>query len=105
MNINLRIAIIALSTLSSLSMAAPVATVNGVVISDTRLDASVKAATSQGQKNSPELRAYLKEQLIREELLAKEAQRKGLDKTPAFTAKIQSIRAQLLADELYSSLG
>ncbi len=91
-------------SLSSLLYAAPVASVNGSVIPAERLDNAMSQAISHGQKNTPELRAFLREQLIREELLAQEASRKGLDKTADFNNKLQTVRTQILSEALYNSI-
>ena len=64
----------------------------------------MNTAISRGQKNTPELRAFLREQLIREELLAQEASRKGLDKTADFNNKLQTVRTQILSEALYNSI-
>ena len=56
------------------------AMVNGVTIPQTRIDLRVKAATAQGQPDSPELRKVIRDDMINLELLAQEAVILGLDK-------------------------
>lgn len=56
------------------------ATVNGKAIPQARIDAMVAAQVAQGRPDSPQLREAAKEDLVRRELLAQEAEKKGLDK-------------------------
>ncbi len=70
-----------------------VAKVNGVAILRSRLDLMVKNA---GQPDTPDLRNRLKDELITGELLAQEAAKKGLDKTPEFAAQAELQRQGVL---------
>jgi peptidyl-prolyl cis-trans isomerase C len=74
-----------------------VATVNGVVIPKTRVDAVVRAQTAQGQKDSPELRAAIRDRLITLEIVAQEATRKGLGKTADTLSQLELARTNILA--------
>ena len=56
------------------------ATVNGVAIPQARLDMRIKAATSQGRPNTPELRNTILDELVNLEMLAQAATKKGLNK-------------------------
>ncbi len=56
------------------------ALVNGVSIPQARVDLRVKAATAQGQADSPELRKAIKEDMINLEVMAQESTKLGLDK-------------------------
>ena len=58
-----------------------VATVNGKSISKNRADALITGQAAQGQPDSPELRASLREELNTREILVREAKKKGLDKS------------------------
>jgi peptidyl-prolyl cis-trans isomerase C len=58
------------------------AMVNGVSISQEKVDTRVKIATSQGQPDSPDLRKAVREDLINLELLMQEAKKAGIDKNP-----------------------
>ena len=49
---------------------AKVATVNGAAIPKTRVDAVVHAQESQGQKDTPELRAAIRDRLITLEVVS-----------------------------------
>ncbi|WP_035051856.1 peptidylprolyl isomerase [Andreprevotia chitinilytica] len=93
-----------LALLLSLSVAAAfagnVATVNGVAIPDSKLEFYVKQVTERGQKDTPELRAKIKEELVRSEVLSQEAAKKGLDKTPDVQARLDIAKQQILGGSL-----
>jgi len=72
------------------------ATVNGVQIPKARVDAIVKAQEAQGQKDSPELRARITDRLIMNEVIAQEATRKGLQKSPEVQAQLELVRQNVL---------
>ena len=59
---------------------APLAVVNGVSIDARLLENIVKANVAQGQNDTAELRSTIKKELIGRELMAQEAQKRGLDK-------------------------
>ena len=66
------------------------ATVNGTPLTNGLLDLNVKAALAQGQKDSPELKNALKDELINRELLTQESIRQGLDKDIDFRDRFES---------------
>lgn len=72
--------------------------VNGVAISSTLLDQSIKAALAQGQKDTPELRLSIKEDLINREILAQDSAKKGLDKSPEAKLALEQARRNILVD-------
>ena len=76
---------------------AKVATVNGVAIPKTRVDAVVRAQEAQGQKDTPELRAAIRDRLITLEIVAQEASRKGLGKSADTRSQIELANANILA--------
>ena len=82
------------------AMAQNVATVNGVAIPKARVDAIVKAQAAQGQPDSEQLRTAVRERLIELEVLAQEANKKGLAKNPDFQQQIELQRQQALANAL-----
>jgi peptidyl-prolyl cis-trans isomerase C len=51
-------------------------------------DFLLKQRTSQGQPDSPELRAAIRDELNTRELLVREAKKQGLDKTPGMKAEM-----------------
>jgi peptidyl-prolyl cis-trans isomerase C len=92
---------------AGLAMAAPalaspvparVATVNGVAIPKAYVDVIVKAQAEQGTPDSEELRASIIERLIEIEVLAQEANKKGLGKSPELKAQLEVQRLQVLAN-------
>jgi peptidyl-prolyl cis-trans isomerase C len=76
---------------------AKVATVNGVAIPKNEVDAIVQAQEERGQKDTPELRAAIRNSLINLEVIAQEAKHKGLNKDPEVVAQIELARANILA--------
>ena len=73
-----------------------VATVNGVPITQGLLNLNLKAVTNQGQKDTPELRQAIKEDLINKELIAQEAARLGLAKEIDFPDQVAQLKQNLL---------
>ena len=99
----LTLALVLALSLPSLALAqaaaagAKIATVNGVAIPKTRVDAVVRAQEAQGQKDTPELRAAIRDRLITLEIVAQEANKKGLAKGADTQAQIELARANILA--------
>jgi len=78
-------------------MAQNVAVVNGKPIPTSRLDMIVKQATASGQqKDSAELRAKVKEQLVDTEILSQEAEKLGLAKNDEVKNQLDYLRQQVL---------
>ncbi|MCU0804007.1 MAG: peptidylprolyl isomerase [Burkholderiales bacterium] len=90
----------ALALAAGPALAQNVATVNGVAIPKARVDAIVKAQAAQGQPDSEQLRAAVRERLIELEVLAQEANRKGVAKNPDFQQQLELQRQQALANAL-----
>ncbi len=78
----------------------PVAVVNGVVIPGRLMERNVQANLSQGQGDSPALRAALKEELIARELMVQEAVKRGLDKRQDSEDALLALRQNFLIDAL-----
>ena len=76
----------------------PVAKVNGKEIPQSRMDFVIKANAGQGQADSPDLRNRVREALIRNELLAQEAAKKGLDKTPEYITQVDIGKQEALVN-------
>ena len=81
---------------------AKIATVNGVAIPKSRVDAIVRAQEAQGRKDSPELRAAIRDNLIVLEVINQEANRKGLNKIAETVAQIEITRANIVAQAYHS---
>ena len=72
-----------------------ITTVNGIPISKGLLELNVQAAKAQGQKDSPQLRGMVKNELINRELIAQEVLRQGLDKEINLEDQITQLRHNL----------
>ena len=66
--------------------------VNGVTIPASRVDAMNKELTAQGQPESAERLAAVREELINREVLAQAAQKRGLEKNPDIQAQMEMAR-------------
>lgn len=86
----------AIGTMPAAAAQAQGVKVNGVTIPQARLDFLVKNATLQGQPDTPELRAKVKDELVAREVLAQEAAKKGLDKNPEVVTQIELQRQGVL---------
>lgn len=73
-----------------------VASVNGAPITKGLLDLNLKGAIAQGQKDSPELRKALTEELINRELIAQAAIKEGLEKNIDLPDQITQLKQNLL---------
>lgn len=73
-----------------------VAVVNGKAIPTSRVEAMVKQMAQQGQKDSPEMRAMIKEELIKREVLAQEADRQGMGLRPEVKTQIDLARQSIV---------
>ncbi|MDD5249004.1 MAG: peptidylprolyl isomerase [Rhodocyclaceae bacterium] len=73
-----------------------IAVVNGKAIPSVRANAIVAAQIAQGQPDSPQLRNAVREELVRREVLAQEAQKKGFEKKTDVQAQIQLARQGVL---------
>lgn len=72
------------------------ATVNGKAIPASRADAVIRNQQQQGRQVDDNMRAVVKEELIRREVVAQEAQKKGLDKNPEFQTELDMMRQEML---------
>ena len=76
--------------------ASPIATVNGKAIMQSQLEMLVRERTNQGQQDSPELRSFLKQELINREVVLQESVRRGLDKQPEVVLQLEMVRQGVL---------
>lgn len=74
----------------------PFATVNGQAIPQSVYNAFLAEQKAQGAPDSDELKEAVKEELIRRELLAQEARKKGLDKKPEVLGQMELARQAVL---------
>ena len=75
-----------------------VATVNGKAISKSRVDMIIEQGARSGRPDSPESRKAIIDQLALQAVVADEAIKKGLDKSPAVAEQIDAIRQSILAN-------
>jgi peptidyl-prolyl cis-trans isomerase C len=72
------------------------ATVNGVPISQARVDQIVAERVAQGQPDSPQLRQSVKDSLITQEVVAQEAIKQGVEKQPEVATRLELARQNVL---------
>lgn len=82
------------------AMAQNVAVVNGKAIPSSKVDMMLKQAKAQGQQDSPQLRAMIKERLIGIEALTQEAEKAGLASNADVKAQIELNRQSILVNAL-----
>jgi peptidyl-prolyl cis-trans isomerase C len=70
--------------------------VNSVSIPQSRVDLRVKAAVSQGQTDTPELRKAIKDDLINLEIITQQASKIGLDKLPETLQQMELAKQAVL---------
>lgn len=73
-----------------------VATVNGKAIPQAKLEILVRERVAQGQQDSPELRSFLKQELINREVIQQESVKRGLDKNPDVVTQLEMMRQGVL---------
>ncbi len=78
------------------AMAQNLAVVNGKNVPSSRADAMIKQMAAQGQQDSPELRAMVKEELINREILIQEADKLGLANNADVKAQMEIARQSIL---------
>ncbi len=82
--------------------AAPVAakppkiTVNGITIPVSRFAIMTQQAAGQGQTDNPQVQAQIKDNLIKGEIVAQEAMKAGMDKSPEVIEQLDFVKQQLL---------
>jgi peptidyl-prolyl cis-trans isomerase C len=74
------------------------ATVNGKPISQRTVDMIAKQGASTGRPDTPEVRKGIIDQIALQMVVADEAVKKGLDKTPEVTEQFDTIRQSVLAN-------
>jgi peptidyl-prolyl cis-trans isomerase C len=74
------------------------ATVNGTVISQRTVETIAKQGASAGRPDTPESRKAIIEQLALQMVVAEEAIKKGLEKTPEVAEQIDAVKQSILAN-------
>ena len=78
--------------------ASAAATVNGVAISQNKLDLLAHQGAAAGRPDNPQTRRAIIDQLALQMVVAEEAVKKGLDKSPEVVEQMEVIRQSLLAN-------
>src|SRR5947209_13885113 len=76
------------------------ATVNGKPIPKARLDFIVKQRTTQGQPDNDQARKAILDNLITQEVVAQEADRRGFAKTSDVRTQLELLRQQVLVQAI-----
>lgn len=71
-------------------------TVNGVTIPASRFAIMTQQAAGQGQADNPQVQAQIKDNLIKGEVVAQEAMKAGMDKSPEVMDQLDFVKQQLL---------
>jgi peptidyl-prolyl cis-trans isomerase C len=98
----LTLALVIALSLPGLALAQAAGASAKIVIPKNRVDAVVHAQEAQGQKDTPELRAAIRDRLITLEVLAQEAKSKKLDKTADVVSQIELARSNILAQAFHA---
>lgn len=91
-----RLLVLLAASLAVPALAQNLAVVNGKPIPSSRADALVKQMASQGQKETPELRAMVKEELINREILMQEANKRGLTNSSDVKNQVEMARQSIV---------
>jgi peptidyl-prolyl cis-trans isomerase C len=91
-----RLLALVLATVSMPALAQNLAIVNGKPVPSARADVMIKQATSQGQPDTADLRARVKEQLIHREILLQEADRLGVGNTKDVKTQMELARQSIV---------
>ena len=75
-----------------------VATVNGKAISQSSVDVIARQGATAGHPDTPETRQTIIDRMVLQMVVADEAIKKGLDKSPEVAEQIDSIRQSVLAN-------
>ncbi|MES2832141.1 MAG: peptidyl-prolyl cis-trans isomerase [Pseudomonadota bacterium] len=91
-----RLLTVVLATAALPAMAQNLATVNGKPVPSARADLMIKQMAAQGQQDSPQLRAMVKEELINREVLLQEADKQNLATNAEVKSQIENARQNII---------
>lgn len=74
----------------------PIATVNGVAIPQQRGELLMRERTQQGQPDSPQLRAAVRDELVNREIISQEAVKSGLTKKAELQNELELVRQTVI---------
>lgn len=81
-------------------LAQSIATVNGKAIPASRANAIVKQLVAHGQKDTPELRGMIKNELVMREILLQEASRKSISNSADVKIQLENARETIIINAL-----
>ncbi|MEO8599316.1 MAG: peptidylprolyl isomerase [bacterium] len=91
-----RLLVVLLAAVALPVMAQNLAIVNGKKIPSSRVEMMAQQLASQGQQDSPQLRAMIKEELINREILMQEADKRGLGMTADVKNQVEIARQSIV---------
>ncbi len=91
-----RLLVVLLAAVALPVMAQNLAIVNGKKIPSSRVEMMAQQLASQGQQDSPQLRAMIKEELINREILMQEANKRGLGMTDDVKNQVEIARQSIV---------
>ena len=91
-----RLLVLLFATAALPVLAQNLAVVNGKPVPSSRADAMIKQMASQGQQDSPQLRAMVKEELINREILIQEADKMGLGTSAEVKNQVEIARQSIV---------
>ena len=95
-----RLLVVLLAAVALPVLAQNLAVVNGKKVPSSRVDVMVKQMVAQGQQDSPQLRAMIKEELINREILIQEADKMGLGNTAEVKNQLEIARQSIVIRSL-----
>ena len=98
-----RLLVVLLAAVALPVLAQNLAVVNGKAVPSSRVDAMVKQMVAQGQQDSPQLRAMIKEELINREILIQEADKMGLGNTAEVKNQLEIARQSIVIRSLVAN--
>lgn len=95
-----RLLVVLLAAVALPTLAQNLAVVNGKAVPSSRVDVMLKQMVSQGQQDSPQLRAMIKEELINREILIQEADKMGLGNSAEVKNQLEIARQSIVIRSL-----
>jgi peptidyl-prolyl cis-trans isomerase C len=91
-----RLLLILMASVTAPAFAQNLAVVNGKAIPSSRVDSMIQQMVQQGQQDTPEMRAMVKDELINREVLAQEADKQGVAARADVKNQIELARQSIL---------
>jgi peptidyl-prolyl cis-trans isomerase C len=98
-----RLLLLVLATAAVPVFAQNLAVVNGKPVPSSRADVMIKQMAAQGQQDSPQLRAMVKEELVNREILMQEADKLGLSNSPEVKSQLEMARQSIVIRALVAN--